>query len=114
MFVAGGIAVRAVHIGLIKREEIVAAVERAARALAPDVVRVQYRFGEDWTGDPSIYFGVILSDQAASQVERLHEFSQRVQTTLEDAVDVEELGLQSYFNFRSESEQAKLKDPNWP
>jgi hypothetical protein len=114
MFVSGGIAVRAVHIGLVKREEIVAAVERAARALAPDVVRVQYRFGEDWTGDPSIYFGIILSDPAASQEGRLGEISRRIEATLEDAVNVEELGLQSYSRFRSESEQAKLKDQNWP
>jgi hypothetical protein len=114
MFVSGVIAVPVVRIGLAKREEIAAAVERAARALAPDVVRVQYRFGEDWTGDPSIYFGIILSDHAASQEERLGEISRRVQATLEDAVNVEELGLQSYSRFRSASEQANLKDRNWP
>jgi len=106
--------VRAVHIGLVQKKEIAAAVERAAPTLAPDVVRVQYRFGEDWTGDSSIYFGIILSDHAASQEKRLGEIAQRVETTLEDAINVEELGLQSYFNFRSQSEQANLKDPNWP
>jgi hypothetical protein len=103
-----------VRIGLVKREEIAAAVERGARALAPDVVRVLHRFGEDWTGDPSIYFGIILSDHTASQEDRLGEISRRVRSALLNEVDVEELGLQSYFSFRSESEQEKLKDPNWP
>jgi hypothetical protein len=77
-------------------------------------VSVQYSFGEDWTADPSIYFGIILSDHAASQEERLGEISRRVRSALLNEVDVEELGLQTYFNFRSESEQSKLKDPNWP
>ena len=96
---------RIAQIGPAKQKQIAAAVKRASRALAPDVVSVQYRFGEDWTGDPSIYFGVILSDHVVSQ--ELGEISRRVQDTVEDEVDVEELGLQSYFRFRSNLNRPK-------
>lgn len=102
---------------VIDQRELAAAVERAARALAPDVVRIQYRFGEDWTGKKSIYFGVVLSDKAARQpIKRLGQISQHVQAIVENEINVEELeelGLNTYFTFRGESEQAKMKD-RWP
>lgn len=51
--------------GIVNQQEIAQAVQRAAKALAPTVVRIRYDFGSDWTGDPSIFFRIILADEAA-------------------------------------------------
>jgi hypothetical protein len=39
--------------------------------------------------------------------------AERVALTIRNEVDAEQLGLHSYFNFRSQSEQAELKEPAW-
>ena len=98
--------------GLVKQRELASGVKRAEQALAPDVVRIRYSVGADWTGEQSIFFRIILSD-AVSRPERLLKIVQRVESKLLKEVKAEELGLQAYFNFRSVSEQAKLKEPSW-
>ena len=40
-------------------------VDRIARDLAPDVVRIRLDVTTDWTGDPALYFRVTLSDEAS-------------------------------------------------
>ena len=96
-----------VHQGKIEK-----AVARAAKALAPDVVRNRYSLGEDWSGSGAVFFRVVLSDNA-SHPSHLREISTRVRSTVFNAVKPDELGLQWYFNFRSASEQAELKEPTW-
>ncbi len=81
-------------------------------ALAPDVVRIRYSVGSDWTGDPSIFFRIVLSDDASRNAQ-LSETAERVALTIRNEVDVEQLGLHSYFNFRTLSEQAELQEPAW-
>ena len=96
-----------VHQGKIEK-----AVSRAAKALAPDVVRIRYSLGEDWMGSGAVFFRVLLSDNA-SRPSNLGDISARVRSTVYEAVKPDELGLQWYFNFRSASEQAELKEPIW-
>jgi hypothetical protein len=92
--------------------KIVTGVDKATKALAPDVVRVRFSIDDDWSGDESIFFRVVLSDEA-SEIGRLYDVSQRVQAAIEDEVKAQELGLQTYFNFRSLSETKQLKDASW-
>lgn len=101
-----------VPLGRVNQAQIASAVKSAEAALAPDVVRIRYSFGTDWTGDPSIFFRVVLSDDASRKTQ-LSETAQRVALTILNEVDAEQLGLHSYFNFRSLSEQAQLKEPAW-
>ena len=96
--------------GLVNERDLASAVKRAEKALAPVVVRIRYSIGPDWTGDRSIFFRIILSD-AVSRPERLLKIAKRVENLKE--AKAEELGLQTYFNFRSLSEQAELKEPSW-
>ena len=98
--------------GLVKQRELASSVKRAEQALTPEVVCIRYSIGPDWTGDRSIFFRIILSD-AASRPERLRKIAQRVENRILREVKAEDLGLQTYFNFRSLSEQAELKDPAW-
>jgi hypothetical protein len=96
----------------VNQSEIASAIQRVAFALAPDVVQIRYSLGGDWTGDPSIYFRIVLSDDA-SRPTRLREITQRVERTILGEIDTDELGLNPYFKYRSLSEHAALKDPAW-
>jgi hypothetical protein len=98
--------------GLVDQGKIRAGVQRAERALLPDVVRILYSFNPDWTGDYSLFFRILLTD-AASAPSKLRYTTQRVMMTILTEIKADELGLQTYFNFRSESEQAKLREPAW-
>jgi hypothetical protein len=96
----------------VKQQEIAEGVQRAARALAHSVVRIRYDFGPDWTGDPSIFFRIILTDDAAKKP-KLNEIANAISLILTREVRADEQGLHAYFNFRSASEQAELKEPAW-
>jgi hypothetical protein len=87
-------------------------VNRATRALAGDVVHVYYEIGLDLIGNPSIFFKVVLTDQA-SRPGKLRDVAQRVALKLMNEVKTDQEGVHAYFNFRSRSEQEKMKDPTW-
>ena len=87
-------------------------VEQAIQKLGPEVVRVRYNVGDDMSGDRSIFFRIVLSDDASREA-RLREIAPAVSSTVLQEVNPEELGLQYYFNFRSVSEQAQLKEESW-
>jgi hypothetical protein len=81
------------------------------RVLAPDVVRVRSRLGTDHDGEDSIFFNALLSDDAARS--KLIAVSSHIHQICETVTDASEYGWLCYFNFRSESEQVKRKDPEW-
>lgn len=96
----------------VNRQEIEAGVQRAAQDLFPAVVRIRYDFGSDWTGDPSIFFRVVLADEFASKP-KLSDIAQRIALRLMNEVKTDEQGLHAYFNYRSQSEQSQLSEPAW-
>lgn len=98
--------------GFVNQQDIAAGVQRAVHALAPTVVRIRYDIGSDWTGDPSIFFRIVLTDEAAKEAQ-LNAIANEIAVTLMREVKAEEQGLRSYFNFRSASELADLKEPAW-
>jgi hypothetical protein len=87
-------------------------VDRIARDLAPDVVRIRLSVKPDWNENPALYFRVTMSDEA-SRKDRLWDATELVRAKLFDELRLEELDYQPYFNFRSNSEQAELQDPAW-
>ncbi len=87
-------------------------VDRIARELAPDVVRIRLNVRHDWSGEPALYFRVILSDEA-SRRERLAEVTDRVRASLSDKLRLDSLEHFPYFRFRSQSEQAALQEKAW-
>jgi hypothetical protein len=99
--------------GIVNQRQVAAAVQKAADSLAPYVVRIRYAVTPDSTGVAAIFFRVLLSDQA-SREDRLYETTQRISRKILDIVKPrEKFGMEAYFNFRSASEQAKLKDVAW-
>ena len=88
-----------------------ATVTRVAQRLAPHVVSIIPTLGNDWSGEPAVFFMVILSD-AASRRDQLLKISNQVsEAIVRDVQPLEQWGVLPYFNFRSQSEQAKLDQP---
>jgi hypothetical protein len=86
----------------------------AIRGFDPkEVVNVAYEIGYDSTDDPSIFFRIVLTDEASSE-RRLAVVAERVTSRLITSIrPLENWGLIPYFSFRSFSEQRKLNDPRW-
>lgn len=97
-----------ITIGVPTREQL----EQVTRDLAPDVVRIRCQASLDWSGDAALYFRVILSDDA-SRASRLEAVTKEVKSRLFEALDLSESDPIPYFRFRSESEQAKIREQSW-
>lgn len=96
---------------VVQQVKFEAAVTRVARSLAPDVVDIIPTLGNDWSGEPAVFFMVILAD-SVSRRDRLLKIANTVsQAVLQQVQPLEQWGVLPYFNFRSQSEQAKLKQP---
>jgi hypothetical protein len=99
--------------GVAQQGALDASIREIVGTLGPDVIRVRYTLGEDWTGDDAIFFRVLLSDRA-SKGNRLFPATRRVRDRIVQTLDpVEQWGLLPYFAFRSQSEQAALKEKAW-
>jgi len=88
-------------------------IEQIAKEFEPEVVRVPVRYGEDFDGEPSVNFYVILSDEAARR-ERLRVIAREIEERFSEELDVWKSPYFPHFRFRSKSEQNVLKDPSWP
>ncbi len=85
-----------------------AAVEQAAKWLAPNVVNIIPTLDNDWSGEPAVFFMVILADEASHRDQLLSVSNRVLQAIIQEVQPFEEWGVLPYFNFRSQSEQAKL------
>src|ERR1700678_4480934 len=95
--------------GVTHTSELVKKFDELAHVQIPGVVKWRYRFGNDWSGDPAIYFWVTLTEEASRQNRR--ESRAAFTHMIDQHVDLfNDWGLIPYFHFRSESEQSKLKD----
>jgi len=64
--------------------------------------------GNDWSGEPAVFFMIILAD-AASRRDQLLKVTNRVSTLIVQQVQpLEQWGVLPYFDFRSQSEQARI------
>ena len=97
----------------VSEQQIDKAITAFVRRLGPEVVRVRYDISEDWTGDPAIFFRVVLTDQATRE-DRLGKVTTRIRAALEDKLKPRERwGLIPFIHFRSKSEQDSLKEKSW-
>jgi hypothetical protein len=83
---------------------------KALEPFTPGVVNLRYTVEDDWSGDPAMFFWITLSDEAARR-EVLSQSSRRIMDFITQRLDpAGKWGLIPYFNFRSQSEQARLKE----
>src|SRR6266700_3222843 len=97
---------------VVNHKQIKAALARAERKLAPDVLRIRYSMEEDWMGIPSVFFRVLLRNEA-SRGSRLREIVLRAQEVVTNEVKPRQFAERSYFDWRNASEQAELKEEAW-
>jgi hypothetical protein len=96
---------------IAKQREIDARIRGLAKRLSPDVVDIKYTISQDWSGDPGIFFRVLISDDAGSK--RLYEVSAKVERKVSEILDRLDVRDFPYFDYRSVSEQAALRDEAW-
>jgi hypothetical protein len=87
-------------------------IRQASPMLVPDVVRINFEVGFDAMGFASIFFNIVLTDEA-SRPARLRFVVQRIALTLMNHLNTDENGVHAYFNFRSQSEAVRINDPAW-
>ena len=71
-----------------------------------------YTFAEDVQGNISLFFRIVISDQSAAPA-KLRDTTRHIVATVSNETKADDLGLQTYFNFRSRSEQASLRETFW-
>ena len=92
--------------------QLQADVRRARQSVGADVVHINFEIGFDVMGFSSIFFNIVLTDEA-SRPARLRFVTQDIALTLMNQLKTDENGVHAYFNFRSQSEVASIKDPAW-
>ena len=103
-----------IYTGFINETEVAKAVDQVIANLGPEIVRVRYNIGEDWSGDPALYFRVVLADSVAVDDKIFVDTADRVKATVwEQLQSLENWGLFPHFRFRSNSENTQLSDPKW-
>lgn len=99
--------------GVAEQEQLAAAIAKVEQMLGEDVVRLRYTIGTSWSGEPAIYFRVLLSDEA-SRRDRLHKVATHVRAVIQEHLDpLNSWDLFPYFSFRSQTEQDTMKEPAW-
>ena len=98
------------HRGAPQPTELIERLEALGSVMPTTVVHWRYTFDDDWSGDPAVFFWITLSNDAASP-ENLRRTTQQVNDIITGTIDpLRDWGLIPYLNFRSQSEQAKLKE----
>ena len=95
------------------QQEIQNKVEEVKQRFGGDIVAIRYDIDTDWLGDPAVHFRILLPDAVGNNRQRLADVTRRVIRELVDELGFAESERTPYFNFRGQSEQAELKDPEW-
>jgi len=99
--------------GFVNQGHLDAVIKNTMGSLGPEVAHVAYSIGPDSTGEPSIFFRILLADPYVHE-DTLVNLTRRITTDLFNVVrPLENWGLRPYFNFRSKSEQDRRPDPDW-
>ena len=99
--------------GFVHQGHLDAVIKNTMGSLGPEVANVAYRIGPDSTGEPSIFFRILLADPYVRE-DTLVDLTRRIATDLLNVVrPLEDWSLRPYFNFRRKSEQDRRRDPDW-
>ena len=82
-------------------------------ALPPQVLSVTPALGADWDGEPAVFFRVILADNSVPRPQLLAFTKQISQAIVRTIRPLEEWGVLPYFDFVTQSENARMQEPSW-
>jgi hypothetical protein len=99
--------------GFVKQEELAKAIDEIRPELDPDIVQLTYALGEDWSGDPAIFFRIVLADPAGQRLAKGGTLQFKLPIIYKLKL-LEEWGLLPYFAFRTESENERSANKGWP
>ena len=94
-----------IPIAVTARPTINAAIAAVVRDMTPAVKGIDYEIAQDWSGAWTIFFRVLLSDEASERA-RLRDVVTQVVWRVSERIDIPGLGLFPSFDFQSESERA--------
>jgi hypothetical protein len=96
-----------------QKSQFAAAVAEVERQLHPQVVHIRHTLRNDWSGEPAVFFRILLSDEASKR-DHLLEVTDRITFSIDQQIEpLEQWGVLPYYNFRSQSEQEALKEEAW-
>jgi hypothetical protein len=90
-------------------------VDEVAKKFPDEVVRIRHSFSRDWDGDPAIYFKILFTDDAVKRYP-VSELTHRIREALTKDLALYESEYSfyiPYFNYRTQTDQDRLKDPEW-
>ena len=93
-----------------QQPQFFAAVANASSGLPDPVVSVTPSLGTDWNGESAVFFQIVLAD-GTPRSQLLNLTKQISQAIVRQVQPLEEWGVLPYFNFRTQSEQARIKEP---
>lgn len=96
----------------VHQAQFFAAVDQAASVLPAPIVRVIPSLGTDWNGESAVFFQIVLAD-GTPRGQLLNLTKQISQAIVQQVQPLEEWGVLPYFNFRTQSEQARIEEPTW-
>jgi len=96
-----------------QRAQLEEVIEELRSRLGPDVVRLRYTLENDWSGDPAIFFRILLSDRASRRDQLFSSTRQIEKVIVESLQPLEQWGVLPYFSYRSLAEQAVLQEEAW-
>lgn len=95
----------------VEQSAFESAVQQAAQALSPEVVRIIPEIGDDSNGEPAAFLTVILPD-AVFRGDQLGRTANRISWLIVQRLQPrEEWGVLPYFSFESQTGWAKLDQP---
>lgn len=104
---------KGVHIAraFVEQAQFLSAIARVP--LPPQVVSVKPTLGNDWGGEPSVFFKIIVVDNAVPRPELL-AFTKRIsQTIIQQIRPLEAWGVLPYFDFLTQADAARIHEPTW-
>jgi hypothetical protein len=86
------------------------AVAKAASLLPHPIVDVTPSLGTDWNGESAVFFQIALA--AGTPRGQLLSLTKQIsQAIVQQVQPLEEWGVLPYFNFRTQSEPARVEEP---
>ena len=99
--------------GFLEPDLLDEAVNAMIPLLGPDVERLRYSLEEDWSGDPAIYFKIVLSDDSSSD-DRLRPTTKQIEDAISRHLQpLSQWGLFCYTTYRTHSELAARQEKAW-
>lgn len=82
-------------------------------ALPPQVLSVTPTLGTDWNGESAVFFQVVIDDNSVPRAGLLAFTKEISHAIIQRIRPLEEWGVLAYFNFLTQSEHARMKEPTW-